>query len=275
MDSWARGAFGVSKPIVAMCHLQALPGDPDYSSTKGVDWIVEMARADLAALQDGGVDAVLFSNERSMPWMTKAHPITAITMARVIGELHSEIRLPYGVDVIWDPVASIDLAVATGALFVREVFTGAYASDFGLWSPNCGEIIRHQHAVHAENVRLLFNITPEAATYLGHRELADIAKSTVFNAKPDALCISGMTAGVETSAEEMRVVKESVPGMPVWANTGVDLDNVGTQLAIADGAIVGTALKEEGYIWNRVDPTRVTAFMAKVRGMRSVAIASV
>ena len=114
-----------------------------------------------------GVDAVMFSNEASLPYLTEVEPITYVTMARVIGELRCEIKVPYGVNVLWDPKASIDLAMATGAQFVREIFSGVYASDFGLWNTNCGQVVRHQHAIHAEHVKLLFNIVPEAASYLG------------------------------------------------------------------------------------------------------------
>ena len=119
--SWLKEVFGVQKPIIAMCHLEPLPGDPGYKADKGLAWIMESARRNLAALQEGGVDAVMFSNEQSLPYLTKVEPITYVTMARVIGELLREIKVPFGVNVLWDPTASIDLAVATGALFVREI----------------------------------------------------------------------------------------------------------------------------------------------------------
>lgn len=266
---WLKDMFGVTKPVIAMCHLQALPGDPGYQADKGLEWVIERARADLNALQDGGVDAVMFSNEASLPYLTSVEPITTACMARVIGELRGEIRIPYGVNVLWDPTASIDLAVATGARFVREIFSGVYASDFGLWNTNCGAVIRHQHAVHGEQVRLLFNILPEAAAYLGNRSIADIARSTVFNAHPDALCISGLTAGVETSADALRQVKAAVPNTPVFANTGVRLNNIEQQLAAADGAVTGTTFKRDGFIWNEVDMQRVREFMQRVRQFRS------
>lgn len=266
--SWLNELFGVNKPIIAMCHMLALPGDPGYDAVKGLDWVLECARRDLHALQDGGVDAVMFSNEASLPYLTTVEPITYVTMARVIGELRREIRVPYGVNVLWDPKASIDLAMATGALFVREIFTGIYASDFGMWNTNCGEVVRHQHAIHAEHVRLLFNIVPEAAVYLGHRDVAEIARSTVFNTKPDALCVSGLTAGVASSADTLRRVKEAVPDTPVLANTGVRPDNLREQLGVADGAITGTAFKRDGYIWNEVETKRVREFMSIARDCR-------
>lgn len=266
--SWLNEMFGVNKPIIAMCHMPALPGDPGYDAAKGLEWVIECARRDLRALQDGGVDAVMFSNEASLPYLTKVEPITYVTMARVIGELRAEIRVPFGVNVLWDPKASIDLAMATGALFVREIFSGVYASDFGMWDTNCGEVVRHQHAIHAQHVKLLFNIVPEAAVYLGHRDIAEIARSTVFNTRPDALCVSGLTAGVASSAETLRRVKEAVPQTPVLANTGVRPENLKEQLGIADGAITGTAFKRDGYIWNEVDRQRVREFMSSARKCR-------
>lgn len=265
---WITELFHTPKPIIAMCHMPALPGDPKYNASTGVSGIVEFVHREVTALQDGGVDAIMFSNESSLPYLTKVEPITTTTMARVIGELREHVSVPFGVNVLWDPTASIDLAVATGARFVREIFTGVYGGDFGLWNTNCGEVIRHRAAIGGQDVRLLFNIVPEAAAYLGDRTLGEIAKSTVFNTEPDGLCVSGLTAGSETSAEDLRIVKDAVPDTPVFANTGVRLSNISEQLAVADGAIVGTALKRDGHIWNPVDPDRVREFMRAARQQR-------
>jgi predicted TIM-barrel enzyme len=90
----------------------------------------------------------------------------------------------------------------------------------------------------------------------------------VFNNQPDALCVSGLTAGAETSAQALQVVKQAAPRTPVFANTGVRLANVREQLAIADGAVVGSTFKREGYIWNEVDSARVKEFMAAVKELR-------
>lgn len=268
MTMWTEEVFGVKKPIIAMCHLQPLPGDPYYEESTGMKEVIAWARKDLNALQAGGVDAVMFSNEFSMPYLTRVHTVTVASMARVIGELMSEIRVPFGVNVLWDPSASLDLAVATGARFVREIFSGVYASDFGLWNPNAGEIVRHQRAVNARDVKLLFNIVPEAAKYLAERDIVEIARSTVFNHRPDALCVSGLTAGTQTDASVLRKVKVVVPDTPVFANTGVRLENVQEQLKVADGAVVGTTFKYDGKFENHVDEQRVKTFMDKVRAFR-------
>lgn len=267
--TWLKEIIGTEKAIIAMCHLQALPGDPHYDEQKGMAYVLEAARADLLALQNGGVDAVMFSNEFSLPYLTDVRTETVAAMARIIGELMCDIRIPFGVNVLWDAKKSLDLAAATGALFVREIFTGVYASDFGLWNTNIGETIRHQKQVGASHVKLLFNIVPEAAQYLAGRDIESIARSTVFNNRPDALCVSGLTAGAETDAEVLKRVKDKVPGTVVLANTGMRLDNLEQQLSIADGAVVGTTFKFDGKFENAVDERRVKAFMDKVKSFRA------
>jgi hypothetical protein len=268
MSSWLEDLFGVTKPIIGMCHLKALPGDPLFDAQGGIVKVVEAARHDLLALQEGGVDGVMFSNEFSLPYLTQVESVTVAAMARVIAELYDDIRIPFGVNVLWDPARTLDLAVATGASFVREIFTGVYASDFGLWNTNYGKVARHAQQIGAGDVRLLFNIVPEAAVYLGDRDVAAIARSTVFNTHPDALCVSGLTAGVETSTQTLERVKEAVPETPVLANTGVRLSNVEAQLSVADGAVLGTAFKEEGIFEKPVAVERVREIMRKVRRIR-------
>ena len=266
--AWIKEVFGTEKPIIAMCHLQPMPGDPYYDVEKGMDYVVEMAHHDLMGLQEGGVDAVMFSNEFSLPYLTKVRPVTSAAMARIIGELKSEIKIPYGVNVLWDPYASIDLAAATDAAFIREIMSGVYASDFGLWNTNAGEVARHKQEVCRKDLKLFFNIVPEAARYLADRDITEIAKTTVFNHHPDALCVSGLTAGAETDSQILCRVKDTVPDTAVFCNTGCRINNIDRQLQYADGAVVGTTFKVDGRFENKVDAARVKEFMDVVKRIR-------
>ena len=82
---WTEELFGVKKPILAMLHLDALPGDPRFRRGTPLGEIVEHARADLHALQDGGVDGIIFSNEFSFPYQRKMDMVTPAAMAYIIG----------------------------------------------------------------------------------------------------------------------------------------------------------------------------------------------
>lgn len=267
--NWIKESFGTAKPIIAMCHFAALPGDPYFDEKGGMDKIVERARKEFLDLQEGGVDAVMFSNEFSLPYLRKVNPETTAAMARVIGELKPDIKIPFGVNVLWDPYASMDLAAATGAKFIREIMSGVYASDFGLWDTNTGEIVRHQMKLGLKELKRLFNIVPEASSALGTRSIEAIAKTTVFNCKPDIICVSGMTAGSSTDMDVLERVKSSIPETAVFANTGCKAETIERILKVADGCVVGTTFKKDGKFENQVELDRVKRFMEVVHKARA------
>ncbi len=62
-----------------------------------------------------------------------------------------------------------------------------------------------------------------------------------------------LTAGVQTDLSTLKKVKDAIPDTVVVSNTGVRIENAQEQLSIADGAIVGTALKKDGIFENHVD----------------------
>ena len=100
--------------------------------------------------------------------------------------------------------------------------------------------------------------------------MVDVAKSTVFNTCPDALCVSSLTAGRQADTQVLQNVRDAVPDTAVFANTGVRLENVEEQLGVADGAVVGTTFKYDGAFENHVDESRVKGFMDKVKKIRSI-----
>jgi len=193
--SWLKEMFGCEKVIIGMVHFPPLPGTPLYDDRESLKPILERVFHDVEALQTGGIDGVMFCNENDRPYVMKADPVVVAVMARTIGEVLHRIEVPFGVDVLWDPMAAIAIAKATGGQWVREVLTGTYDSDMGLWDTHCGETLRYRKYIDAGQVRLLFNICAEFATPLASRSPADVAKSATFSSLPDALCVSrAMTA---------------------------------------------------------------------------------
>lgn len=260
--------FGGGKPVIAMVHLGALPGSPLHDAEAGLEGLVEGARKDLMALQKAGFDAVMFGNENDRPYEFAVDTASTATMAYVIGQLRREITVPFGVNVLWDPMSSMALAAATGARFVREIFTGTYASDMGPWNPDAGKAVRYRDRLGRSDLALLYNVSAEFAYSLDRRPLADRARSAVFSSIPDAILVSGAITGEAAEMEDLIAVKKVLPDTPVLANTGVKHATVTDVLKHADGCIVGSSLKVDGHTWNAVDPERAAEFMAIVRKAR-------
>jgi membrane complex biogenesis BtpA family protein len=262
--------FGVSKPVIAMAHFPPLPGTPLYNDRLGVNGMLESMREDMRKLLAGGVDGVLFCNEGDRPYALHADLEAAAVMSSVITELRPNDR-PFGVDFLWDPRLPIAVGLATGASFVREVFTGVYESDMGLWSTDAAATLRYRHNIHADHIRLFYNVTPEFASFLGVRSVGERAKSAVISSLADVILVSGMAAGVEPRLDTLKEVKSSLgDGTPVLLNTGAKVENIRRYLSVADGVIVGSSLKVDGYTWNPVDEKRVIAFMAEVKEARGI-----
>ncbi len=259
---------GKAKVVIGMVHLPALPGTPLYDAAGGMARIVEAALADIAALQDGGIDAVMFGNENDRPYTLKAPAASVAAMSAAIAAVRHAIRVPFGVNYLWDPVASVEIAVATGAQFVREIFTGVYASDMGLWAPDCYGALRARRDLGRPDLKLLYNINAEFAAPLDARPIALRARSAVFSSLADAILVSGPITGTAVDRSDLRAVREAVTQVPVFANTGVTEANVADVLGVADGCIVGTFFKEDGITWNKVDPERVRRLMRRVETLR-------
>jgi membrane complex biogenesis BtpA family protein len=260
--------FGTPKPVIAMLHFPGLPGRPRHNRELGRSHLVDVVGRDLETLQGAGVDGVLFCNENDIPYQLVVGPEIPAAMAAVIGELRASVRVPFGVNILWDAKSSIAVARATGATFVREVLTGVYESDLGVISPAIGDLAGYRTAIGADDVAFFDNISPEFSSALGTRGIADRARSAAFLGV-DAILISGPAAGVPFAMSDLRTTKDAVPDMPVFANTGVSADRLEEIFAVADGVIVGTSLKIDGDTWSRVDPARAERLMDTARAIRS------
>jgi predicted TIM-barrel enzyme len=75
--------FEVDKPIIGMVHLLALPGAPRHDSKIGIDGNIEWAMNEARALEDVGVDAIMFCNEFDIPYRKKVGPETVAAMTHI------------------------------------------------------------------------------------------------------------------------------------------------------------------------------------------------
>jgi hypothetical protein len=76
-------------------------------------------------------------------------------------------------------------------------------------------------------------------------------------------------AGAEPDYSLVKEAKLAVgDSVPVFLNTGAKPSNIGQYLQVADGVIVGSSLKVDGYTWNPVDPARVRAFIEAANSAR-------
>lgn len=256
----------VAKPLIAMAHVPPLPGTPLYDDVAGVSGLVDQVKRDMELLLEVGFDAILFCNEGDRPYELRAGLEAAAVMARVVTECRPSDR-PFGVDFLWDARCALAIGVATDAAFIREVLTGVWESDMGLWQGDAAKVLRDRRRLDRDDLGIFMNITPEFASAVGQRTAAQTARSTVVSSLADAILVSGPMAGAEPDVGTVADVREAVPrDVPVLLNTGAKAATIATYLKHVDGCIVGSDLKVDGNTWNPVDPERARRFVGAARG---------
>jgi len=256
--------LSIHKPLVGMVHLLPLAGCVRYDR-RGAGPILDAALRDLAALERGGADAVLVENFSDAPYGKAAPRETVAMMAVVLRSVVLAASVPVGVNVLRnDGLAAMSIAAATGASFIRiNVFAGVAFTDQGIVEGQAREL----HALRRDlgaDVQILADVHVKHAAHL--TRLEEAAVDTERN-HPDALVVSGIGTGYDTSPEDLGTVKRAA-ALPVFIGSGVRADSVAAYRN-ADGFIVGTALKECGAVESPVDEKRVRSLATAIAALRT------
>jgi membrane complex biogenesis BtpA family protein len=182
------------------------------------------------------------------------------------------VDLPIGVNVLRnDAAAALSVAAAAGGDFVRvNVHVGARATDQGVIEGRAHETVRLRERLDAD-VDVFADVGVKHSAPLGERPLSEAFHDVVDRGLADAVVVSGPATGEAASEEHLRRAASlgAETGAPVVVGSGVSAGTVGTVVEHADGAIVGTALKEGGETTNPVDEERVRALVERVDERRS------
>lgn len=228
-----------------MVHLLPLPGSPGWAGS--MQHVLDLAIADAGVLAQGGVDAIVVENYGDTPFFPGAVPpatIAAITAA--VLEVRRAVAIPIGVNVLRnDALSALGVCAATGAAFMRvNVHTGSMLTDQGWIDGTAHETVRLRAQLGLD-AAICADVFVKHATPPAGLTIEDAARDTWERGHADALIVSGGGTGLPTSGEDIRRVKAAVPDAPVFIGSGLTRENAAALLAIADGAIVGTALKRD------------------------------
>jgi hypothetical protein len=158
-----------------------------------------------------------------------------------------------------DARAALGLAAALGAAFVRvNVHAGAAVTDQGLIEGRAHETLRARARV-APWVAILADADVKHAAPLVARPLAETVRELVERAQADGVIVTGPATGRAPDPARLVEARRACRAAPLLVGSGLDAENARALLAHADGAIVGTALKQDGELTKPVDRERVRA----------------
>jgi len=253
-------------PLVGMLHLPALPGAPGAPAS--LAQIEETLLHEVGILVDAGFDACVLENFGDAPFFgDTVPPITIASMSRLAASIRrQQPALRLGINVLRnDARAALAIAVACEASFIRvNVHVGVTATDQGILEGRAAQTMRLRAELQSD-VQVWADVHVKHGRSMTHERIEQEALDCVHRGGADVLIVSGSGTGEETSIEELQRLQALQLSVPIYVGSGVTRENVQRYLAIADGVIVGTDLKEGGATRAPLSADRARQLMSRAR----------
>lgn len=165
----------------------------------------------------------------------------ARTLGQVLREVASRVTIPVGVNILPnDYRKALAVAKEYGGRFIQlDHVTGDFVN---VESVDPGRFLSDR--VLVPDIIVLGGIQPK---YYRLRTQESIVTAANRAAKlADAVVVTGTRTGGHTKIEDLVQVRQTIGKHPVFVGSGLTAKNAREQLMVADGAIVGTALKQRG-----------------------------
>jgi len=235
-------AFRVKKPIIGMLHLRG----------KGNEQTFEIAKTEIQQMYDSGIDAILVENYYG-------DLVDVVNALRFLQENYS--NHVYGVNVLGNFELSYELVKRYGGAFMQvDSIRGHLRTQQDKEYAEMIERVRDGSVFVLGGVR--FKYQPVRSGKPLDYDLK------IGMQRCDAIVVTGEGTRMNTDMEKIREFRRIIGDFPLIVGAGMTIDTCEEQLAIADGAIVGSWFKERGFTRRPVSPERMTAFMQKVKELR-------
>lgn len=260
-----RQLFGAEKPIIGMVHVLALPGTPRHSQPLKI--IIKSAVNEAKILVENGVQSVMLENMHDIPYLKRnVGPEIIAAMTAVASAVRKAVTVPLGIQILAGAnKAALAVALAADFQFIRaEGFVFGHVADEGYMDSDAGELLRFRKAIGVEHIAIFTDIKKKHSAHAVTADvsLAETAKAAEFFLS-DGLVITGTATGSPTDPDDLKAVKD-MTNLPILVGSGVTPENVQSTAQFADGFIIGSYFKKDGYWENRVDAERVKKLVQSV-----------
>lgn len=267
MPDLMNSLFKATKVFIGVVHLPPLPGSPRWGGDMAR--VLAQAEEEAQVLDRGGAHGIIVENFGDAPFrIGRVDPVTVSAMTLALDRVRAVTALPLGINMLRnDALSALAVAVATSADFIRvNVHYGVMAADEGLVEGEAHVTMRRRRELGVD-VKILADVLVKHAVPLGPADLGLTARETVLRGLADGLIVSGPVTGQPAEASDVATVRQALPEAFILVGSGVDEANARKLLSLSNGAIVGTSLKRDGLVTNRLDPERVLRMADIIRNM--------
>lgn len=232
--------FSNKKPIIGMIHFPPLLGCGDYP---GFEIALRDALADLKALTDGGVDAIMIENNYDQPHRAVVSPQVVSILTLLAKEIRQHTSLPIGISVLWnDYRAALSIAKVTDLQFVRvPAFVDTVETKYGIIEAVNRGPIEFRRKIEAEEIAILADVHVKHSKLVSPHTLEQSVQ-LAEQAGADGIIVTGTWTGDAPVVADLETA-EATTHLPVIIGSGANAENLQTLAPRCDAIIVSTSLK--------------------------------
>lgn len=240
--------FKTEKPIIGMIHLKG---------TNKVD-ILDRAIDEIDVMTNNGIDAVLVENYFPKDYFSGIESVKMVL--QYLCQYKRDVT--YGLNVLGDYELAFKLAITYGAKFIQIDSVAGHLDTFHdmIFHNKINNLRAHYNTFVLGGVR--FKYQPVLSQYGLERDLQNGMQ------RCDAIVVTGDGTGKETDLDKIKEFREVIKNFPLIVGAGLTAENCYQQLSLADGAIVGSYLKDNYKDYGDVSEEHVKELMGIVKTLR-------
>jgi membrane complex biogenesis BtpA family protein len=248
--------------LIGMIQFPGFPHDPGGMAS--VAAVVDRCTRDADVLQEAGFRTLMVQNLATCsPWRHETTAETA-SVAALLGRL--VLRFP---EPVWglnlpsdDPEASLAIAYASGAAFVRlKVWIGVMRRAEGTLDGCAAAALSYRHRLGDPPIEIWTDVHDRTGAPVWPVAFGDaVAAASKAGARTIVVTGGNPTATIARLAETRR----RAPSVRRIVGGGATPQTLAGLIDDADGVIIGTYLHEDGDESRPLDPVRVRRIMAAV-----------
>ena len=248
--------FPNPNPLIGVIHLPPMPG---FENSPGFEGVLDACLHELSTLERAGFDGALIENEGDRPHPLSVNEDYLDQFIKLIEAAKSFVSIPVGLEILYDMIGTIKVAIQSQADFVRlDVFTDDTETRWGVIKA-CANQVKELLDQSSHRPLLLTDIHVKHGKNLTSRSLAESGKlAREYGA--DGLIVTGNWTGEAPSLADCQELKAISAESPLLVGSGFSTENAQSILSCCAGAIVASSVKKH----DMLDPVLCAELRAKV-----------
>ena len=253
-----------------MIHLPPLPDSPRYRGEQ-IQYYIEYAVNEAKKLVNAGFDGFIVENYNDYPFpIIEKSPRKLSYISRIMSVLKQKFpNMLIGLNILRNScVEALDIACSHDTDFIRvNAYLEPVIAPEGFLQP-VAHTVAMLKSMYNCKTKIFADVNVKHGVHLLPLDMA--LYNTCTRGLVDGVIISGEATGLFTPPSNVYLAKKICKDKLVIVGSGVNEDNIGLYIGLADAVIVGTSIKINNITSNPIDEEKARRLVIKARKLEKI-----